>query len=77
MEILPVYAEVNKERLARQLQIEQILHELDYKVARIKKAIPIGIEPVDQIGIHANMEDSDYLMYPAAMAHDLQAAFSN
>ena len=64
LEILPVYSAENQNRLQRQHKIEEMLTIWDYKIARIKKKNQVGLENLETIGIHSNIEDCDYLLYP-------------
>ena len=77
MEILPVYSAENRFRLERQERIEALLRSLGYKMARIRKKQPVLLEPLEAIGVHAVIEDSDYIMYPSELAESVLARFEN
>lgn len=64
-EILPVYDNENKERLSRQEAIEALLKKANYRIYRITKADNPGLEAIETIGIHSNMDHCDYLFIPA------------
>lgn len=67
MEILPVYQKENTNRLQRQEEIERIMHGMDYQTLRILKNSQDkfeGFERVSVIGIHADVQKSDYLFCP-------------
>jgi FkbM family methyltransferase len=76
LEILPVYTVENQARLNRQEQIEGLLKELNYKIARLKKTNPARIEEISKIGIHSSIDDSDYLAYPVASADKIENCFA-
>ena len=75
IEILPVYAEENSERLKRQNKIEDLMRMLNYKISRIKKAVPVQLEAVDSIGIHSIIEDCDYVFYPESSTERVVGCF--
>jgi FkbM family methyltransferase len=67
VEILPCYHDQNKERIARQLSIEKLMHDLDYDMYRILKATDgrlQSLQCISEIGIHADIALSDYLFCP-------------
>ncbi|MDC1142879.1 FkbM family methyltransferase [Planctomycetota bacterium] len=65
-EVLPVYDEQSESgarRMARQLEIEELLTEIGYRIQRIKtdgESVAI-----DSFGVHDVLEDSNYLFLPA------------
>ena len=68
LEILPVYKEENRERLARQRAVEKQFRGLDYTVCRIEKSPTdhyLGLRPMSEIGIHDQLVLSDYLAVPS------------
>ncbi len=67
MEILPVYKKENQFRLGRQEEMQSLLHSMDYQIARIRKTEPVGITVLPEIGIHDNINNSDYVIYPAEL----------
>jgi FkbM family methyltransferase len=77
VEILPCYNLENHERMARQLQIEQQLRDLNYAMFRIAKTTGgrlAGLEAVTTIGIHANASWCDYVFCPQRDIGSLIAA---
>ena len=67
IEILPVYSEENIERLKRQNEIEALLGNIDYSIFRVHKTKNgdfNGLEEIQTIGIHSNLEWCDYLLVP-------------
>jgi FkbM family methyltransferase len=76
LEILPVYSTENQSRLDRQNKIEEMLHEWDYKIGRIKKNGPAGLKLIGEIGIHSNIEDCDYLLYHSSLSEKITACFN-
>ncbi len=75
MEILPVYSPENQSRMNRQNTIEELRNVWNYKMARIKKKDRIGLELLDSIGIHSNIEDCDYLLYHESLNEKISACF--
>jgi len=68
IEILPVYSEENAMRLARQTEIENKIHELDYKRYRILKSEDSrfsGLEEARSVGIHSDLRMCDYVAIPS------------
>jgi FkbM family methyltransferase len=76
LEILPVYSTENQSRLERQNKIEEMLKGWNYKIGRIKKNGQGGLEQIDKIGIHSNIEDCDYLLYHSSIGEKITACFS-
>lgn len=67
VEILPIYHEQNIVRIERQKQIEQLLRETNYSIARVKKTSAEGFDgllPLDTIGIHSDLKQCDYVFAP-------------
>ena len=75
MEVLPVYKKENEFRLTRQQMMESLLHGMDYKIARIQKETPVKLNELDEIGIHANIDDSDYIIFPAEVKDRIRSCF--
>ena len=75
LEILPVYSKENQDRLRRQEEIEALIRNWNYKISRIKKTNPIGIEEIGTIEIHSSIEDCDYLLYPASSIRKIESCF--
>jgi FkbM family methyltransferase len=63
MEILPVYDESNSFRFLRQKEIVQTLKDCGYLIYRImkKKTTLLGLNLLNEIEIHSNIEFCDYL----------------
>lgn len=69
LEILPVYNEKNKERLARQQALETFFRQINYTILRIhtnKDNQLTSLEEIATIGIHSNLEWCEYLIVPAS-----------
>lgn len=66
IEILPAYGLQNKARIDRQRKIEELLATLDYHIFRIVKEKNrfIALQELTEIGIHADLNLSDYLLLP-------------
>jgi FkbM family methyltransferase len=70
VEILPCYHDQNKERIDRQQIIEKLICELEYDMYRILKTTDgylESLEKITQIGIHGQIELSDYLLCPKSV----------
>ncbi|MFT4599942.1 MAG: FkbM family methyltransferase [Arenicella sp.] len=65
-EILPVYSEENEDRLIRQKKIESILAANDYLIFRITKEGIAKFEGIQEIGIHSDLTNCDYLFLPSS-----------
>jgi FkbM family methyltransferase len=75
MEILPVYDTANVRRLERQREIENLFRQLKYRCYRIGKTASNGLdrlEPLSSIGIHSDVERSDYLWSPIEASPDVE-----
>ena len=70
LEILPVYSRENRSRLQRQEKIEKMLRDWNYKIARIRKETPLQLDLIDEIGVHSDIANCDYLLYHGS-SHDL------
>jgi len=67
MEVLPVYKIENMERFQRQIQIQKVLLDYQYKMLRIRKNKEDGFshfEPLNEFGIHSDMNLTNYVFYP-------------
>jgi FkbM family methyltransferase len=76
LEILPVYDEEHKERMNRQTAIENLFREINYTKFRIhidEKNNLAGLEEIETIGIHSNMNWCEYLVVP----DNLKTSFQN
>ena len=70
IEILPVYEAGNKVRLDRQESIESLFKNLSYRMARVRKSSDgryDGLEAIDTIGIHRDLDACDYVRIPPSM----------
>lgn len=74
IEVLPVYTKENLFRIKRQQQMENILSSLNYKISRINKTT-IQLNELEEIGIHENLDDSDYVLYPASLRESIHKLF--
>src|SRR5690606_34000711 len=66
MEVLPTYG-TDESRQRRQRLIEQMLGEIDYSIARIRKGQDDsfkGLEILEQIGDHSDVNSCDYVCVP-------------
>lgn len=77
LEILPVYSSENQFRLERQHKIEELLRTWNYKMARIKKSETVNLEWVENIGIHSNIEECDYLIHHISLQEKISTCFKN
>lgn len=65
LEVLPVYASDNKERLDRQQKIESMLERLHYRIHRVEKTDEgrlAGLNAVESFGIHGDLGACDYVI---------------
>lgn len=69
-EILPVYSIENTFRLDRQKQIEEILKQNSFGMARITPSG--GGEFVSEIGVHSDIERSNYIFYPLERLNEVK-----
>jgi hypothetical protein len=79
LEILPVYSAENKSRLERQLGVEKVLADGGYKLLRVGKSPSgalVGLTPVKEIGVHADMALSDYVVVPEEEEAKVRSVFS-
>ena len=74
-EILPVYKKENKERLERQIEIENILNENNYAIYRIRKDTKVSLDRISEFGIHSNLDACDYLFVPINKIEDVISKF--
>jgi FkbM family methyltransferase len=72
-EVLPVYNHENVFRLERQLQLEQILKAARYSINRIKPGHKL--HELDQIGIHGEVKDSNYIFVPEELQEKVEKIF--
>ncbi len=67
VEILPCYRDDNHERIERQNSIEALLDEIGYLKFRIMRGANRrfhGLEGINRIGVHGNLDWCDYLFCP-------------
>ena len=66
IEVLPVYSAENTSRLQRQQQLEVQLQAWDYSLFRVmkEKGRFAGLAPVEEIGIHGDLDRCDYVAFP-------------
>jgi FkbM family methyltransferase len=77
MEILPVYFSGHYQaRLPRQQEMEQIFKSLGYRLARVNKQDSSKLQLVEEIGVHDNMEWSDYVIFHSSRLAELEQHFS-
>jgi len=76
IEILPVYNAENTARLNRQHKIEELLRNVHYKIARLKKKDEVHLEIITEFGIHSLIEDCDYLLYHETLDEKVKACFN-
>ncbi|WP_373058858.1 FkbM family methyltransferase [Zunongwangia sp. H14] len=72
LEILPVYKPENLDRKNRQDAIQDLLNSLQYSLYRIYKKDGMfnAINKVNDIGIHSNLEECDYVAVPSAKTEE-------
>lgn len=79
IEILPVYAQDNAFRKNRQDELERIFAEVGYALLRIQKT-PGGsferLQPVEEIGVHSDLTQCDYVVVPKARLAELQMEYA-
>jgi len=74
LEVLPVYSNENDTRLSRQNELEYIFSELNYSIFRISKFEEkfSSLKRIDNIGIHSNLDECDYVVAPDELATDIE-----
>jgi FkbM family methyltransferase len=72
-EVLPVYSKSNNARLDRQLALEALLKENDYKLYLINENNST-ISSIEEIGIHGDMGRTNYLFSHISDCQKLEAA---
>ena len=71
LEVLPAYSSDNTLRLCRQNELLQLVKDVRYTIYRLKKHATgkfKGVELVNDFGIHANLQDCDYLLLPPGIS---------
>lgn len=79
MEILPVWDAKNTDRLERQQAVERLMGELDYRIVRIlaEDGEAIRLEPISEIGVHDQMQWTNYLLLPSEMLDTVERAMTD
>ena len=79
IEILPVYNKQNVDRLQRQEKIQELLEKLNYSIFRVIKQDDNfeGIQEIDDIGIHSDMNKCEYVMVHNSKKDQLTDLCSN
>lgn len=75
IEILPVY-EISSPRWQRQLELQSELNRLNYRMFRVLKRPDSSLEgilPIQEIGVHGNVEWSNYLCVPEDTAKEIES----
>lgn len=75
LEILPTYGK-DEQRRIRQTEVEQMLGELGYSIARVTKgrgATFEGLELLERIGDHSDVDACDYVCFPGELRAGLAA----
>lgn len=73
IEILPAYSYENADRVSRQLEIQKMLKELNYKILSIQKA-SLSFSQLAQLDINPKIEDCDYLLCPDELVLSINMA---
>lgn len=67
LEVLPVYSDDNVSRKSKQEEMERIFFEASYRIYRVQKTAENGyggLEQLETIGIHSNLNQCDYMIVP-------------
>jgi len=75
-EVLPVYKKENKQRIERQIAIENILNSNKYLIYKIIKNTVVKLELIKEFGIHSNIDECDYLFIPTNKAQMITNKFN-
>lgn len=75
IEVLPVYSAENTSRLQRQQKLEEQLRAWNYLLFRVmkEKGSFAGFDPVEEIGIHDDLDRCDYVALPCESQEGLCA----
>ncbi len=79
LEVLPVYQAANQARQARQEALEAIFKAASYSLFRVRKTALgdyDGLRWIEQIGIHGDLSQCDYLVVPDELTANLYRAIS-
>lgn len=74
-EILPVYRADNHFRLKRQTELEELSASINYRIGRIGKSDKVNLQLIDSIGIHGDLENCDYLLFPGELKDPVSECF--
>jgi FkbM family methyltransferase len=77
IEVLPVYSQDNTSRFERQRALETIFATCEYRIYRVQKDDTGGffsLLPVETIGVHGDINWSDYFVLPTERADELAQA---
>lgn len=74
LEVLPVYSNENTMREERQEELERIFDELNYSLFRVDKSKNtfIGLKKIENIGIHSDLNQCDYVVIPNELVARIQ-----
>ncbi|MBT9315658.1 FkbM family methyltransferase [Leptothoe spongobia] len=74
LEILPVYSTENTMRKERQEELERIFNELNYSFFRVEKDKNtfVGLKKIENIGIHSDLNQCDYVFMPNELVSEIQ-----
>ncbi len=73
VEILPVYKADNEFRMDRQRGIEQLLNSWNYQISRVNKKEEISLTKISEIGVHGDLDNCDYVLYPIELEPGLRS----
>jgi len=73
LEILPVYKPDNHFRLSRQHEIEKLLNSWNYQMSRVNKKGEIRLTKISEIGVHGDLDNCDYVLYPIELEPGLRS----
>lgn len=79
LELLPVYSSANNVRFNRQIEIENNLDEIGYKILRVTKKNDHSfshLQIVEKIGVHSDIDLCDYLCCPVEDINSLEGLFN-
>ncbi|HYF31998.1 MAG TPA: FkbM family methyltransferase [Chitinophagaceae bacterium] len=77
-EILPVYTPSHPDytlRVQRQQEMQQLLRNWDYRIARLVKNNTIAVQLLETIEPHSDMELCDYIIFPAGLQAQVLQCF--
>ena len=78
IEILPAYNQENRNRIERQEAIEKMMQELNYSIYRTIKTDQLkGLQKIDHIGIHSDLNACEYVFLPNHLSAKVQQLLVN